>query len=146
MQNLRTYVPIGTIFPSKTNIKLNKNNLNLIIMKKLGLTFAAIGLFFATASQAQDVEATTTTETEVVSETAVQTDDFKKVEVSELPEAVTAAIAADYEEATTQEAYVKEKDGKLIYKIKLDVNGEVKKVYVDAEGNWIKKEDKKQDY
>lgn len=115
-------------------------------MKNLGLTFAAIGMFFATAAQAQEVEATTTTETEVVSETAVQTDDFKKVEVSELPGAVTAAIAAAYEGATSKEAYVMEKEGKLIYKIKLDVNGEVKKVYADAEGNWIKKEDKKKEY
>ncbi len=112
-------------------------------MKKLGLTFAAIGLFFATAAQAQDVEATTTTS--VVTETAVQTDDFKKVEVSELPEAVTAAIATDFEGATTKEAYVKEKEGNLIYKIKLDVNGVEKKVYADADGNWIKKEDKKKE-
>jgi len=112
-------------------------------MKKLGLTFAAIGLFFATAAQAQDVEATTTTS--VVTEAAVQTDDFKKVEVSELPEAVTAAIATDFEGATTKEAYVKEKEGNLIYKIKLDVNGVEKKVYADADGNWIKKEDKKKE-
>lgn len=115
-------------------------------MKKLGLTFVAIGLFFATASQAQEVEANATTETEVVLETAVQTDGFKKVEVSELPEAITAAIAVDYEGAITKEAYVMEKEGNLIYKIKLDVNGEVKKVYADADGNWIKKEDKKQEY
>lgn len=114
-------------------------------MKKLGLTFAAIGLFFATAAQAQEVEATATTEATVVTETTVQTDDFKKVEVSELPEAVTAAIATDFEGATTKEAYVKEKEGKLIYKIKLDVNGVEKKVYVDADGNWIKKEDKKKE-
>jgi len=112
-------------------------------MKNLGLTFAAIGLFFATAAQAQDVEATTTTS--VVTETVVQTDDFKKVEVSELPEAVTAAIATDFEGATTKEAYVKEKEGKLIFKIKLDVNGVEKKVYSDADGNWIKKEDKKKE-
>jgi hypothetical protein len=112
-------------------------------MKNLGLTFAAIGLFFATAAQAQDVEATTTTS--VVTETAVQTDDFKMVEVSELPEAVTAAIATDFEGATTKEAYVKEKEGNLIFKIKLDVNGVEKKVYADADGNWINKDDKKQE-
>jgi len=116
-------------------------------MKKLGLTFAAIGLFFVTAAQAQvqDVEATATTGTAVVTETAVQTDDFKKVEVSELPEAVTAAIATDFEGATIKEAYGKEMEGELIYKIKLDVNGVEKKVYADADGNWIKKEDKKKE-
>lgn len=113
-------------------------------MKKLGLTFAAIGLFFATAAHAQEVEVTSTT-TEVVTEVEVQQDDFKKVEVSELPEAVTAAIATDFEGAITKEAYVKEKEGKLIYKIKLDVNGVEKKVYSDADGKWIKKEDKKKE-
>ena len=112
-------------------------------MKNIGLTFAAIGWFFATAAQAQDVEATTTTS--VVTETAVQTDDFKKIEVSELPEAVTAAIATDFEGVTTKEAYAKEKDGNLIFKIKLDVNGVEKKVYADADGNWIKKEDKRKE-
>lgn len=111
-------------------------------MKKLGLTFAAIGLFFATTSQARGVEATATT---VVTEKTVQTDDFKKIEVSELPEAITMAIATDFEGATTKEAYIKEKEGKLIYKIKLEVNGIEKKVYADANGNWIKKEDKKKE-
>lgn len=111
-------------------------------MKKLGLTFAAIGLFFATTSQAQEVEAAATT---VVTEKTVQTDDFKKIEVSELPEAITTAIATDFEGATTKEAYIKEKEGKLIYKIKLEVNGMEKKVYADADGNWIRKEDKKKE-
>jgi len=114
-------------------------------MKKLGLTFAAIGLFFATAAQAQEVEETATAETTMVTEVAVQQDDFKMIDVSELPEAVTAAIATDFQGATTKEAYVKEKEGKMIYKIKLDVNGVEKKVYADADGNWIKKEDKKKD-
>jgi uncharacterized membrane protein YkoI len=114
-------------------------------MKKLGLTFAAVGLFFATAAQAQVVEATSTSETTVVTEAAVQTDDLKKVEISELPEAITAAISTDFEGATAKEAYVKEKEGKLIYKIKLDVNGVEKKVYADADGNWIKKEVKKKE-
>jgi uncharacterized membrane protein YkoI len=113
-------------------------------MKKLGLTFAAIGLFFATTAQTQEVKETAKTET-VVSETMVQTDDYKMVDVSELPEAVTTAIATDFEGATTKEAYVKEKDGKWIYKIKLDVNGVEKKVYADADGNWIEKEDKKKE-
>lgn len=112
-------------------------------MKKLGLTIAAIGLFFVTTTKAQDVEETSTSE--YVTEVAVAQDDFKKIEVSELPAAVTAAIAKDFAGATTTEAYVKEKDGKLTYKIKLDVNGEVKKVYADAEGNWITMKDKKKE-
>lgn len=106
-------------------------------MKKLGLTFAAIGLFFATAAQAQE-------ETQNVSEVATEItvgDEFEKIEVSELPEALTVALTTDYAEATTTEAWVKEKDGKQIYKIKLDVDGVEEVVYADAEGNWLEKED-----
>jgi hypothetical protein len=148
-------------------------------MKKLGLTFAAVGLFFATAAQAQDIEQNTKT-TETTESTdmskdmsksddqtndnktgvydngmntddhntglkAGQNDGFEMVEVAELPEAVSTAISTDYQGATTKEAYVKEKDGKMIYKIKLDVNGVEKKVYTDADGIWIKKEDKKKE-
>lgn len=113
-------------------------------MKKLILSFAAIGLFF-TATQAQVVSETTTstevTTTEVTTEVEVQ-DDFTQIEVVELPAAVTAAITRDFAGAVTQEAWVKEKDGKVVYKIKLDVNGEKQKLYADAEGNWIEKEKK----
>lgn len=112
-------------------------------MKKLFFTMGAIGLFF-TSTQAQVAETTTTTETEVTTQFAVQ-DEFAKVEVADLPEQVTAAITRDYAEATTKEVWVKEKDGKVVYKIKLDVNGEEKKLYADAEGNWIDKKDKKKD-
>ncbi len=106
-------------------------------MKKLGLTFAAIGLFFATTAQAQE-EAQNMPE--VATEIAVG-DEFEKIEVAELPEAVATAVSTDYAEASTTEAWVKEKDDKQVYKIKLDVNGEEKVVYVDAEGNWLEKED-----
>jgi len=113
------------------------------IMKKLVLTFAAIGLFF-TGVQAQVAETTTTTETEVTTQTVVsEDDDFEKIEVAELPEAVTTAITRDFAGATTQEAWVKEKEGKVVYKLKLNVDGEEKKLYSDAEGNWIDKKDKK---
>lgn len=108
-------------------------------MKKLVLSIAAIGLFF-TATQAQVVAETTTTE--VSTEVTVQ-DDFTQIEVIELPAPVTAAITRDFAGAVTQEAWVKEKDGKVVYKIKLNVNGEEKKLYADAEGNWIDKKDKK---
>lgn len=107
-------------------------------MKKLGLTFAAIGLFFATTVQAQE-EAQTAPE--VTTEVAAVGGEFEMIEISALPEAVTTAVSTDYAEANTTEAWVKEKDGKQVYKIKLDVNGEEKVVFVDAEGNWLKKED-----
>lgn len=112
-------------------------------MKKLVLSFAAIGLFFTTA-QAQVAETTTTTETEVTTTVAVAEDGFEKIELTELPEAVTTAVTRDFQGATTQEAWAKEKEGKVIYKIKLNVDGEDKKVYADAEGNWIDMKDKKE--
>ena len=112
-------------------------------MKKLGLTFAAIGLFFATTTQAQE---TSEASAEVTTEVAVAAqDEYTKIEVAELPAAVTLAIETDFAGATAKEVWVKEKEGKKVYKIKLDVNGKEKKVYADAEGNWIKKEDKKKE-
>lgn len=109
-------------------------------MKKLGLTFAAIGFFFATTSQAQVTETSTEVQTEVT--TSVQ-NDYEKVEVAELPEAVTTAISTDKAGATTEEAWVKEKEGKKIYKLKL--SGQEEHVYIDAEGNWIDKDEKEKD-
>lgn len=109
-------------------------------MKKLVLSFAAIGLFFTT-TQAQVVSETTIT-TEVSSTEVTVQDDYSQIEVIELPATVTAAITRDFVGAVTEEAWVKEKDGKVVYKIKLDVNGEKHKLYADAEGNWIDKKDK----
>ncbi|CAM4181767.1 hypothetical protein [Gillisia limnaea] len=114
-------------------------------MKKLGLTFAALGLFFATTAQAQEgseANAQVSTEVEVAVEAQYE---YEKIEASALPAAVTQAIETDFAGAVAKEVWVKEKEGKKVYKIKLDLNGEEKKVYVDAEGNWIKKEDKKKE-
>ena len=112
-------------------------------MKKLGLTLAAIGLFF-TAAQAQ-VEGEVQAEVEVEKEVVVAGDEFQKIEVSALPEAVNAAILTEFPGAITSYAFVKQDDEEVIYKVKLDINGQMKKVYLDADGNWIKKEDKKEE-
>lgn len=108
-------------------------------MKKLVLTFAAIGLFFATPAAQAQVE--NEAPTEVHQEAQDQEKDYAKVEVTELPNEITAAVDRDYPGAVTQEAYKKEKDGKTVYKLKLLVNGEEQKVYADAEGNWIEKDE-----
>lgn len=112
-------------------------------MKKLVLMFSALGLFFTTTTQAQEAsEVSAQVSTEVV---VTAQDEYEKIEVAELPAAVNLAIETDYAGATTKEVWFKEKEGKKVYKIKLDVNGEEKKVYADAEGNWIKKDDKKKE-
>lgn len=111
-------------------------------MKKIILTFAAIGMFFTT--QAQVAETTTEANTQATTEmTEEKDDDFEEIELTELPAAVNEAITRDFAQATTQEAWVKDKDDKRVYKIKLNVNGEEKKVYADAQGNWIDMKDKK---
>ncbi len=116
------------------------NNKYSIIMKKLILTFAAIGLFF-TGAQAQETETTTTTE--VTTETVIENNGYNKIELIELPEAVTTALTRDFAEATTEEVWVREKDGKVVYKLRINVDGKPKMLYADAEGNWIDKKDKK---
>lgn len=111
-------------------------------MKKLGLTFAAIGLFFATTAQAQ-VYSEASTEAEMTTQ-QVQ-DDYVQLEAAELPAAVSTAVTRDYAGATTQEVWMKEKDGKTVYKLKVDVDGTEETLYADAEGNWIEKDEKKKD-
>jgi len=112
-------------------------------MKKLGLTLAAIGLFF-TGIQAQVVEEVQA-EVEVATELTVAGDEFERIEVTALPEEVNATLKTEYPNALTTDAFVKLDDEEVIYKVKLDINGQVKKVYLDAKGHLIKKEDKKEE-
>lgn len=112
-------------------------------MKKFMLSIAAIAFLFTINTQAQVY--TNSSSEEPFKEVVKTNEDYEEIEVSELPAAVTESITRDFVEATTTEAWVKEKDGKSIYKIKLDINGEEKKLYSDAEGNWIDKDDKKKD-
>ncbi|PTX45283.1 hypothetical protein C8P64_1277 [Christiangramia gaetbulicola] len=109
-------------------------------MKKIALSIMTVGaLFFGTQStyaQEEEMEEVEAIEMEVQEET------FASVDVAELPQAVKDAVALDYAGAETSEAWVKTKDETKIYKLKLDVNGETKKVYVDQDGKWLEKEDK----
>lgn len=110
-------------------------------MKKICLTFAALGLFFATA-QAQE-ETPVTAQADIEVQAPVLGEEFVKIELTELPAAVTEALAKDFDEATPTEAFVKEEEGKKVYKIKLDteeVDG-AKEVYADENGHWIDKDD-----
>lgn len=66
--------------------------------------------------------------------------DFEKIEVSELPEAVSTAISSDYAGYTVSEAY-KGKDG--TYKAKLDYNGEAITVFYSEDGTFQKLGDDK---
>lgn len=59
----------------------------------------------------------------------VPQDEFTKIEVKDLPEAVTQALAKSYEGATIKEAAVAEKEAGKLYKILL-VTTETKEVTV----------------
>ena len=112
-------------------------------MKKFALSILTIGaMFFATQNlQAQEEEEIEEIETEVEVET--EQEEYASVDVTALPQAVKDAIMTDYNGATATEAWVKTKDDKKVYKLKIDVNGETEKVYIDQDGKWLEKDDKK---
>lgn len=60
---------------------------------------------------------------------------FEEINVSDLPEAVTAAVKKNYPTAKVDKAYKNEKDQ---YKLELSLEDGTKgTVYADSEGNWI---------
>ena len=109
-------------------------------MKKIALSMMTIGaMFFATQNmQAQDEEME---EVETEMEVEVEQDEFASVDVAELPQAVQEALVTDYNGAVASEAWVKTKGDIQVYKLKLDVNGETEKVYIDQDGNWLEKDE-----
>ena len=50
-------------------------------------------------------------------QTQAPQDEYTKIEVKDLPEAVTQAITKSYEAATIKEAYVAEKETGKVYKV-----------------------------
>ncbi|SRR5690606_32837368 len=61
--------------------------------------------------------------------------DFEEISVSDLPEAVSSAVAKDYPTAKVDKAYKNDQDQ---YKLDLSLeDGTTGTVYADAEGNWI---------
>lgn len=115
-------------------------------MKKICLTvLAASALLFS----AQNLSAQEVAQTPVeVEETVVQTaqEEFKKIEIQELPAEVQQAVERDFAGATIAEAYVKEYEGEQKFKLKVNTaEGEEKELYADAEGNWIDKNKKEKD-
>lgn len=108
-------------------------------MKKLGLSLiAAAGMFFFSTNVQAQTETDVTTEVQTTTQTQ---DDWTSVDVAALPQAVKDAVMNDYTGATTDEAWSKEEDGKTIYKLSLNADGETKTVYADQDGNWIKMSD-----
>ena len=71
----------------------------------------------------------------------VEYDEYSSIDVNELPQTVKDAILTDYNGAVVSEAWMKAQDDKKIYKLKLDVRGEMMKVYIDEDGKWLEKDD-----
>jgi hypothetical protein len=113
-------------------------------MKKICLTVVAASamLFSAQTVSAQEVPQV---EVDATVEQRMQ-DDFRQIEIAELPAEVQQAVERDYSGAVIAEAHVKEHEGEQKFKLKLTTaEGEDKELYADAQGNWIDK-DKKDDY
>ncbi len=97
-------------------------------MKKLVLATALVlgGLSLGTA-------ATPIFHDGIMDEVLVQ--DFTEIEISEVPEAVTSALAEAYPEVTLVKAY---KNGEEQYKLEVSSeDGSTTELFADAEGNWL---------
>lgn len=79
-------------------------------MKKLLFTFIALFSFGVTANYAVDSK-------ELVIQTTQDT--FKKIEIKDLPTAITDLVKNEYESNTIDEAFIKEEQGKKVYKLVL---------------------------
>lgn len=112
-------------------------------MKKICLSVVAASamLFSAQNLSAQEVAQAQVEVEETVEQRAQE--DFRQIEVQELPAEVQQAVERDHAGATISEAHVKEKEGEQKFKLKVTTaQGEEKELYADAQGNWIDKDKK----
>ncbi len=114
-------------------------------MKKIVWSFMTIGAMFFVTQNMQAQEGEMEMESEMEMEVEVVNDEFTSIEVAALPQTVKDAIMTEYNDATVSEAWVKSKDDGMVYKVKLDIKGELKKVYIDQDGNWLDKTEKEEE-
>ena len=81
-------------------------------MKKVLVAVALVMGLGSSVAFAQEV-----INTSVEMQAQVPQDEFTKIDVKELPEAVAQAVAKNYEGATIKEAYVAEKESGKVYKV-----------------------------
>ncbi|MDY7394797.1 hypothetical protein UMM65_06060 [Aureibaculum sp. 2210JD6-5] len=104
-------------------------------MRKLSFLVAfAVMSLVSTATFAQEVE-------ETVVEAVAQQEEKVEIQVSELPEAVTAALAADFADYSADKAYKTTKDEQEVYWVVLSKEDANIKVLFDAEGKVIKQKE-----
>lgn len=109
-------------------------------MKKICLTVvAASAMLFS----AQNVSAQEEVQEQITVQETTQANDWRQVEVQELPAEVQQAVERDFEGAVISEAHVKETEGEQKFKLKVQIaEGEEKELYADAQGNWIDEAEK----
>jgi len=98
-------------------------------MKKLVLASAVILAGLPTFAMASILP-----QNMVINEVIIE--DFKEINLSELPAAVTDALKRDFPTATLNKAYANENQE---YKLKITIEGDESVVYADKDGNWITK-------
>ena len=92
---------------------INNGFYKITIMKKVLVAVALVMGLGSSVAFAQEVINTTSVEMQA----QVPQDEFTKIDVKELPEAVAQAVAKNYEGATIKEAYVAEKESGKVYKV-----------------------------
>ncbi len=110
-------------------------------MKKSVFSVMAVaGLFFATQTmQAQEEPVEETTE-EVEAEVAPEMAGFEMIDVLALPQPVKDATMTEFN-AVASEAWIKLENDEKIYKLNVATDGEVKTVYANANGEWLKEDE-----
>ncbi len=104
-------------------------------MKKLSFLVAfAVMSLVSTTTFAQEVE-------ETVVEAVAQQEDKVEIQISELPETVTATLAADFADYSADKAYKTMKDEQEVYWVVLSKEDANIKVLFDAEGKVIEQKD-----
>ncbi|WP_162984885.1 hypothetical protein [Mesonia aquimarina] len=105
-------------------------------MKKLMMT-AAIAAMVLSAGQVNAQSAQAQEKQAVKMEVQAQ-DGFKEIKTSQLPDAVKKAVKKDFKGADVAKAFMNdEKEYKLM--LKMEGASEMKTVYANAKGEWIKK-------
>ncbi len=106
---------------------------NLLLVAALAL--GGLTATFAQDTETEDVQVEGTEQTEQMEAQADVQDEFTAVEVSELPAAITEALAKDHPNATITQAFVNAESN---YKLEVaQEDGTAVTLYADAEGNWI---------
>ncbi|WP_417443098.1 hypothetical protein [Joostella sp.] len=72
----------------------------------------------------------------IAEEIYVNQDEYQEIEVAEVPQAITDALAADFPGATISKAYKNEASE---YKIEVAVGEETATLYASESGEWIQK-------